>query len=269
MAAIAAAPAKEAGAEKRRMMAALLSSPTVVAALLSGVIAIVVGFVTLIHTLQAQNHEKSLEIRTELASDMGKSFTLAVAAGQRVASGLTFGPTGDRLRNAALHQAAYNSGLGQWEIDGSRIMAELSARYPGDEIVHEWALYRQAVTRFYRLSAVLPPGERQDFIRRLRWYFKWTRETSWAAHVVPDNERVNWQALERERGFQQERGVSTDLRQAQLRVPRARRRLHRGDAEAPPADLRSGRGRLERGAGRGAASRSGRAEMTEIRQEDR
>jgi hypothetical protein len=203
MTSIAASEPKEIStAGAARKAAALLFSPAMTAALLSGVIAIVVAFVGLLPTLQAQRHEKQLEIRTELAADMGKSFTMAVGAAQRVASGLIYGPTGNRARNAAVVQNAYNSGLGQWQIDGSRIMAELSARYPESPIVREWALYRLAVTRFYRLSAVLPPGERPEFISKLRTYFKYMRATApWAVNAVPRDERVNWTRLEQNRKF--------------------------------------------------------------------
>jgi hypothetical protein len=200
MAAIAASPAEKIAArEQDRGFAALIHSPAVAAALLSGVIAVVVAFIgpTLARTWQ--NHEKALEVRTTLATDMSKSFTMAVGAGQRVASGLIYGPTGDRHRNAAVVQAAYNAGLGQWQVDGGRITAELSARYSDGEILHEWRLYRLAVTRFYRLSAALPGYERRAFVRDVRLYFKHMKTKPWATTALP--KKMKWGALQKTKKF--------------------------------------------------------------------
>jgi hypothetical protein len=149
-----------------------------------------------------QNHEKSLEVKTTLATDMSKSFTMAVGAGQRVASGLIYGPTGDRHKNGAVVQGAYNAGLGRWQVDGGRIGAQLSARYKKNPIIGEWRRYRLAVTRFYRLSALVPGDERRSFVRGVQQYFKRMRGIPWAAAAVPGRRTVvNWQALRQIRNF--------------------------------------------------------------------
>jgi hypothetical protein len=187
-------PAGEARIEEQdHGLAALFHSPAIAAALLSGAIALVVAFVGPMVARTWQNHEKRLEVRTILATDMSRSFTMAVGAGQRVASGLIYGPTGDRARNAAIVQAAYNAGLGQWQIDGGRITAELSARFGDDRIVREWRSYRLAVTRFYRLSAVLPAKDRRYLVGHVRSYFKHVATIPSAAPAVPRH--VSWHVL--------------------------------------------------------------------------
>jgi hypothetical protein len=149
-----------------------------------------------------QNHEKSLQVETTLATDMSKSFTMAIGAGQRVASGLIYEPTGDRHKNAAAVQAAYNAGLGQWQVDGGRIGAALAARYKKDTIIGEWRRYRLAVTRFYRLSALVPGDERRSFVRGVQLYLERMRGIPWAASAVPGKRTVvNWQALRQIRNF--------------------------------------------------------------------
>lgn len=205
MSTIAADQPKGISAEKPQGPSALLHSPAVVIALLTtllgGILALVGTFFGPMVAQQLQNHGKRLEVRATLATDMSKSFTAAVGAGQRVASGLSYAPTGNRIRNAALAQAAYNAGYGRWQIDAGRIKTELSARYTGKGIVHEWALYRQAVTRFYRLSAVLPPTERPDLIQRIRKYLVRMRTTTWSADAVPVIGKKKWQALELNKRF--------------------------------------------------------------------
>jgi hypothetical protein len=200
MASIAASPAERISTgQKKLSLGALVQSPAVAAALLSGLIALVAALVGPMLARNLQNHEKALEVRTTLATDMSKSFTMAVGAGQRVASGLIYGPTGDPIENAAVVQGAYNAGLGQWQVDGGRITAELSARYSGS-IVGHWTRYRRAVTRFYRLSAVLPAHTRRAFVADIQSYFTYVKtKEPWAGSAIP--KRVNWAALGRVKGF--------------------------------------------------------------------
>jgi hypothetical protein len=201
MSTIAAAPPKGISVDKPQGLAMLIHSPAVAAALLGGVITLVGAFVGPMVAQKVQNHEKGLEVKTTLATDMSKSFTMAVGAGQRVASGLIYGPTGDPDKNAAVVQGAYNAGLGRWQVDGGRITAELSARYTGkgNNIVQEWTRYRRAVTRFYRLSALLLPHDRLSFVQDIRSYFKHMKKQPWARSALP--RKVNWAALEKVKGF--------------------------------------------------------------------
>jgi hypothetical protein len=201
MAAIAAEAERARIKEKSHGFLEFVHSPAVAGALVSGAIAVVVAFLgpTLARTWQT--HEQRLEVRTTLATDMSKSFTMAVGAGQRVASGLIYGPTGDRHRNAAVVQSAYNTGLGQWQVDGGRITAELSSRYAGSEIIHDWKVYRQAVTRFYRLSAALPGNQRPAFVRYVRGYYTNMQAVPWAASALPNVKAKEWAALQKSKNF--------------------------------------------------------------------
>jgi hypothetical protein len=202
MSTIAADQPKGISVEKPQGLSGLVHSPAVAAALLGGLLALVGTFVGPMVAQKLQNHEKRLEVRTTLATDMSKSFTMAVGAGQRVASGLIYGPTGDRQGNAAAVQDAYNTGLGQWQVDGGRIGAELFARYTGNDIVRQWKRYRLNVTRFYRLSALIPGDERRSFVHDVRVYFRDMRSVSWASSAVPGKRTfVNWKALKQNRKF--------------------------------------------------------------------
>lgn len=208
MTTIAADPPRRIRVKKPPGLSALIHSPVVIAGvvttLLGGLIALAGTVVGPMVATGAQNHEKSLEVRTALATDMSRSFTMAVGAGQRVASGLIYGPTGNRKQNAAVAQAAYNAGLGQWQVDGSRLTAELTARYRGEPTIQQWRLYRLAVTRFYRLSAVLPGDQRRYFVSYVRSYFEQMKPFVWARSALPSN--VKWGALERTKRFRHHLG---------------------------------------------------------------
>jgi hypothetical protein len=199
MSAIAAAPTKEVGTgEKRHGLGGLLQS-AVAATLLSGLVALAAALVGPMVARSWQNRDQSLEVKTTLATDMSRSFTQAVGAGQRVASGLIYGPTGNRQRNAAVFQAAYNAGLGQWQIDAGRIGAELAARYDDRTFIVQWKRYKNAVTRFYRLSAALSAGDRSSYVNRTWSYLTQMKRVPWAGTAV--SVAVDWKALYQTRKF--------------------------------------------------------------------
>jgi hypothetical protein len=199
MSSIAASQPKDATIARPLSLGSIVHSSAFATALLGAIVTAFGWFVGPMVARTLQNHEKSLEVRSALATDMSKSFTMAVGAGQRVASGLIYGPTGDRHKNAAVVQGAYNTGLGQWQVDAGRIGAQLAARYPRNAIVGEWRRYRLAVTRFYRLSAALPAGERASFVRRTQAYFRRVKTIPWTAKAV--SQKVKWAPLFQTKGF--------------------------------------------------------------------
>jgi hypothetical protein len=140
-----------------------------------------------------QTHDKRIQVRTAIATEMSRSFTRAIGAGQRVGDGLIYGPTGDPKANAAVVQAEYNRGLGQWRIDSGRLAAELAARYPGDPIGGAWRLYTAAVVKFFRLGAGIPKPDRLRVVRELRGYLDRVRGRSRLPVIAPND----WQAMTR------------------------------------------------------------------------
>ena len=140
--------------------AKLAISGGVFAAIISGVFALLVAFLGPELARGWQTHDKRIQVRTAIATEMSRSFTRAIGAGQRVGDGLIYGPTGDPKANAAVVQAEYNRGLGQWRIDSGRLAAELAARYPGDPIGGAWCLYTAAEVKFFRLGAGIPKPDR-------------------------------------------------------------------------------------------------------------
>jgi hypothetical protein len=201
MSSIAASPPTDISTEKSLSLRGVFHSPMLAKAVVGTCVTAIGWFAGPMIARAVQSHEKVLEVRTALATDMSKSFTTAIGAGQRVASGLIYGPTGDRRQNAAVVQSAYNAGLGQWQVDGGRITAELSARYTGNDIVAEWQGYRLAVTRFYRLSAALPTYERQKFVGYVKSYFDEMKHVSWAPPAI--RAQVDWEALRQSKKFRQ------------------------------------------------------------------
>jgi hypothetical protein len=203
MSTIAADAPKGIRAKRRRRRTALIHSPVLIAGLATTLLG---GLLALAGTLggpmvasTVQKRAKSLDVKTTLATDMTSSFTEAVGAGQRVASGLTYGPTGDRRRNAAVVQSAYNAGLGQWQVDAGRVGAELAARYNNKAFITQWRRYKNAVTRFYRLSAALSAGDRTSYVNRTWSYFTRMKRVPWASRAI--SLAVDWGPLYQTKKF--------------------------------------------------------------------
>ena len=134
------------------------------------VLTFLAGFVTQELTTRSQNHQKRLELKTSLASEIDRSFTTAVGIARSVGTGTVFSSTGEPVTRAGF-AAAYNRGLGEWQINSAGVTAELSARFDRP-LVDTWREYSQAVANLFRVAAVQPPGtdERLSIVSALRRY---------------------------------------------------------------------------------------------------
>src|SRR2546425_4426324 len=84
-----------------------LSAP-VMTALVAGIFTLLVAFIGPRLTQGWQDHSKRINIEALLATDMSRTFTTAIGASGRIATGLIYGPTGDPKANAAVVQGEYN-----------------------------------------------------------------------------------------------------------------------------------------------------------------
>jgi hypothetical protein len=125
-------------------MGRVLSSPllvTVVAALLG-------SWLLPQLTRQWQDHQKALEIQTDLVGQMSASVSSAVANARFVAAGLVAqASTGPRAE-----QSAWNDAYRQWTTTSASIGARLQA-YFGAGIGSDWQSFSNVVTDYILLSA--------------------------------------------------------------------------------------------------------------------
>src|SRR5689334_1604760 len=135
-------------------MGRVLSSPllvTVVAALLGSLLLPQL-------TRQWQDHQKALEIQTDLVGQMSASVSSAVASARFVAAGLVANASQD----PRAEQRAWNDGDREWTTTSASIGAKLQA-YFGSRIGSEWRSFSDVVTDFVLLSAApTPAGGRAD-----------------------------------------------------------------------------------------------------------
>lgn len=95
-----------------------------------------------------QNHQKSLEIQTDLVSQMSESVSSAVATGRFIAAGLVAESSAD----PRAEQLAWNDGYRTWTTESASIGAKLRA-YFGPSIGSDWQTFTYVVTDFLQLSA--------------------------------------------------------------------------------------------------------------------
>ena len=143
-------------------------------------------------TAEWQNHEKAIELRSALATQMTESFARAVVDARFVAMGLIYAPPNERLDTV---QGVWRDGLREWTISRSRIGAQLAARFPTSDIGRDWRQYAGAVTAYYRLSSQIPRAERYALIDSLRGYL--------------GGRSVDWDALRRLSRFKDDRAFRT------------------------------------------------------------
>jgi hypothetical protein len=118
-------------------MVELLKHPLTV--LLVG--ALISGLLIPAFTRRWQNHQKALEIKTQLVSDLSKSIMEMVMATQ-------FAHLGAKSQKQADFDQAYR----EWEIESAVIGTKLQAYFPDTTIPTEWTAFSALVTDFYALE---------------------------------------------------------------------------------------------------------------------
>ena len=165
---------------RRHELAQWLANPlvvTVVAALLG-------SFLIPYLTRSWQDHQKALEIKTDLVGQMSESVGDAVATGRFIAADLVA---------PGSEQREWNDGYRSWTTASASIGAGLRA-YVGSEVGSDWRSFADTVTNFFLLSADNDPRSRREqvaAIRRdgdLRRHVSFTR-AGWAALRAPKSNR--------------------------------------------------------------------------------
>src|SRR5262245_28005345 len=128
-------------------MVELLKHPLTV--LLVG--ALISGLLIPTFTRRWQNHQKALEIKTQLVSELSKSIMEIIMAIQFV-----------HLDAKSLTQADFDKAYRNWEIESAVVGTQLQAYFPDTTIPAEWTTFSALVTDLYALEGV-DPNERSTF----------------------------------------------------------------------------------------------------------
>jgi hypothetical protein len=127
-------------------------------------VAVIVNWLIPSFTRKWQDHQKALEIKTGLVSDMGESVSDAVMTGRFIAAGLVSRSSSDPRAD----QRAFNDGYRAWTTSNASIGAKLQA-YFGSDLGSEWRAFANVVTDYFQLSATASRG-RADQVDEILTY---------------------------------------------------------------------------------------------------
>jgi hypothetical protein len=137
-----------------------LAHPFVIAV----VIAVLVNLLIPSFTRKWQDHQKALEIKTELVSDMGESISDAVMSGRFISAGLVSRSSSDPRAD----QQAFNDGYRAWTTNNASIGAKIQA-YFGSDLGSQWRSFANVVTDYFQLSAT-PGSGRAEQVQEILSY---------------------------------------------------------------------------------------------------
>ncbi len=133
-----------------------------------------------------QNHQKQLELKTVLVTQISEEVTDFLMAVQ-------FAEMGSTSQSQENYEMAYRA----WETDSAKLGALLSAYFPQATISENWRVFSEVVTDFYALSGTTQPASRQYLLDRMQTAaFLTNAPVDWAALAQRgDNYAENWLAL--------------------------------------------------------------------------
>jgi hypothetical protein len=157
--------------ENKRAVETYLSNPLlllVVGAALSGLL---IPYIT----AQWQNHEKELELKTDLVTRISEAVSRVLTTAQFAAANRT-------------GQSEYLQAYYEWESAQSAIGSYIRAYFSNSYIGEEWDKYANITTSFVRLAAINPLQEKQQLVDQVQKYFSsCPNTTDWDALVNTDN----------------------------------------------------------------------------------
>ncbi len=159
-----------------------------------------------------QNHQKEVELKAGLASDLTEKTTAFIMAVQSVELATRDTHSGPRTpKEIATHQAQIdelNNRYQQWEVNSAVIGSRLRTYFPDHSLVADWRSLSDAITGFYAIEGTLDLASRNTQVIRLlgqvetlplgRLSRDLKREQARLQSVLPDEYELRWANLRAE-----------------------------------------------------------------------
>jgi hypothetical protein len=138
-------------------------------------------------TRQWQNHQKQLEIRTQLVGDISDAVARIITAVQFVEVG-----------SATQSQSQFDEAFRSWEIERAILGSEIRSYYPHTDIGDSWSAFSEIVTEVYALSGTYDQTYRQQRLERIQTYLPnssidWTSLADLTLREGDFSQRVTYQ----------------------------------------------------------------------------
>ena len=119
--------------------------------------AILTGYLAPKITQRWQKHQKALELKTTLVSEINENVLHIVMA-------IQFAEMGAHSQTQEEFDEAYSN----WEVKRAKIGATLRSYFPRTKLVKDWDEFSEIVVQFYALTGMV---DRQEQVNKLKEYF--------------------------------------------------------------------------------------------------
>jgi hypothetical protein len=133
-------------------------------------------------TNQWQNHQKELEIKTDLVGRISETLMNMIIAVQFAEMS---GPNQQS-------QEEYNKIFRDWEISSAVVGSQIRAYFPTNNLGPEWDKLSKLVTDVYALSGIFVPETRIKHVEKIKGYFSNSMDNLDFSELVNSTERVNY-----------------------------------------------------------------------------
>jgi hypothetical protein len=132
----------------------VLSHPFVLLVIGAGISGLLVPYIT----NQWQNHQKELELKTDLASQISKAVANIIIVSRLV-----------QIPAFAYTNLSYANTFEEWEVSKATIGSQIQSYFPKNQIKQEWDNLSSAITEFSALNAPLTQNHtsHSDYARKL------------------------------------------------------------------------------------------------------
>jgi len=146
-----------------------------------------------------QNHQKSLDIKNDLVTEISKTVTTMMINVQYFLENMK------KMRDKEIQeiQQKYNEDYKKWSIAEEIISSRLEAYFPKQNILQQWKKYTKIINNVYALSATDEKLKRQEKINEIKEYLDVQKSKT-------TTDQINWDILENRKKYINDEGEFTN-----------------------------------------------------------
>jgi len=161
--------------------------------------AIISGVLIPFFTKNWQNHQKSLDIKNDLVTEISKTVTTMMINVQYFLEDTKKRSDEEKI----VEQQKYNDDYKNWTIAIDIITSRLEAYFPTQNITQHWKKYTAIINDVYALSTIDEELKRKDKINKIEEHLNTTKSETMT-------DQINWNMLKNRENFIEEDGVLSE-----------------------------------------------------------
>jgi len=161
--------------------------------------AVISGVLIPFFTRSWQNHQKSLDIKNDLVTEISKTVTTMMINVQYFLENMKKMSKEEEQKI----QQKYNNDYKNWSIAEEIISSRLEAYFPTQNIIQQWKEYTEIINNIYTLSTTDEKSKRPQKINEIKQYLN-------AQASETTINQINWDMLEDRKKYINEKGEFTN-----------------------------------------------------------